>query len=242
MSEIQTELDRIISQVEEGHSKATAKGATPQSSKTLANLLTAIDTIPEATEPTLQSKSVTPSKSAQTVKPDSGYDGLSQVTVDGDADLKAENIKKGVNIFGVVGTLVAESGGESSGYQVATGVFNVASQVSEANATAATVTGIPFKPRMLLIQKAGSVSISISSIGKNKYYFCGYEQYADDDIYYQYVNYTGSSASRARANSTSTIYKIEVSEDGFILKRGTSSSTTYHYYIGTGDYTYVAIS
>lgn len=81
MSEIRTELDRIISQVEEGHSKATAKGATPQSSKTLANLLTAIETIPEASEPTLQSKTVSPSTSAQTVKPDSGYDGLSQVTV-----------------------------------------------------------------------------------------------------------------------------------------------------------------
>lgn len=81
MSEIRTELDRIISQVEEGHSKATAKGATPQSSKTLANLLTAIDTIPKASAPTLQSKTVSPSTSAQTVKPDSGYDGLSQVTV-----------------------------------------------------------------------------------------------------------------------------------------------------------------
>ena len=81
MSEIRTELDRIISQVEEGHSKATAKGATPQSSKTLANLLTAIDTIPKASAPTLQSKTVSPSTSSQTVKPDSGYDGLSQVTV-----------------------------------------------------------------------------------------------------------------------------------------------------------------
>lgn len=59
MSEIRTELDRIISQVEEGHSKATAKGATPQSSKTLANLLTAIDTIPVGEEVTAETSAYT---------------------------------------------------------------------------------------------------------------------------------------------------------------------------------------
>ena len=51
-----------------------------------------------------QSKTVTPAATEQIVAPDQGYDALSQVTVNGDADLVAGNIKKDVEIFGVVGT------------------------------------------------------------------------------------------------------------------------------------------
>lgn len=46
---------------------------------------------------------VTPNSYDQTVSPPEGYDGMMQVVVAGDSDLKSSNIKKGVNIFGFVG-------------------------------------------------------------------------------------------------------------------------------------------
>jgi hypothetical protein len=52
----------------------------------------------------LQSKTVTPTANDQMVICDNEYDALSSVTVNGDANLKAENIISGANIFGVEGS------------------------------------------------------------------------------------------------------------------------------------------
>jgi hypothetical protein len=119
----------------------------------IAQIQTALEGKASASEPVLQTKTVTPTTSSQSIKPDSGYDGLSNVivnaipstyvepsatkaattytpstsnqtiaagtycsgiqTIKGDANLKAENIKSGVNIFGITGT--ASGGGSNSG-------------------------------------------------------------------------------------------------------------------------------
>ena len=67
---------------------------------TIDEMATAVANI----SPNLQSKIVTPTNSGTTITPDSGYDGLSSVSVEGDSDLVANNIKHGVNIFGTSGT------------------------------------------------------------------------------------------------------------------------------------------
>ncbi len=80
---VQSEIDRIITAVGNAYSKVSQKGGTVPASQTVANLATAIDSIPAGGgAPSLQSKSVTyTANGTATITPDEGYDGLKKVDV-----------------------------------------------------------------------------------------------------------------------------------------------------------------
>ena len=100
------EKEDLSTELTEQSSLLTTQGVTIEDIKTALQGKTAGG----GEEVVLQEKTVTPSTSQQNVVADSDYTGLSKVVVNAvtsaiDSDIKATNIRKGVNILGVTGTL-----------------------------------------------------------------------------------------------------------------------------------------
>lgn len=122
---VRTEIDRIIGAVEAAHTAIVEKGGTTVRPYLVGNLADAINTIPVSADPKLQTKTVSPATSTQTVKPDSGYDGLSQVTVN--AMPTATQATPSISVSS--GGLITASATQSAGY-VAAGTKKATKQLT----------------------------------------------------------------------------------------------------------------
>lgn len=111
---IASELTKLETDITNAYDAIQTKGGTIPSNKNTENLSTAISSISGGGGKPEQNKTATPSTSSQTILPDTGYT-LSSVTVNAvtssiDNNIKASNIKEGIEILGVTGTLVSPSG------------------------------------------------------------------------------------------------------------------------------------
>lgn len=93
----------------------------------MVSAIAAIQTGGGGSAPQLQAKTATPSLSQQVISPDSGKDGLSSVTVAAitkallqslDADFVAGNIRKGKDLFGLVGSYEGSGSGGGGGQSI----------------------------------------------------------------------------------------------------------------------------
>lgn len=141
------------------------------------------------------------------------------ITVAGDADLIAENIMKGKDIFGVMGTLAA-----SSGMQMASGSFN--DRICEAKRYTTSeiiqrriTTNLSFTPKYLFIRISQATAQTSTSTkwtgGSAKEFFISNLNRAyvgravADDIYYMYLDI------------------VNLSSSGFTIKISFNHSTYY---------------
>lgn len=78
---VQSEINRLATAKTAIGTAIAGKGVAVPSGTKLDGMAALIEGIEQGSDPVLQSKTVSPTTSTQTVTPDSGYDGLSKVTV-----------------------------------------------------------------------------------------------------------------------------------------------------------------
>lgn len=120
---IASALDALNTDIQNARTAITNKGGTVTANGGSSQLATDIATIPSGSgsTPVIESLSVTPTTSSQTITASGGVDGYSPITVSAvdntiDSNITAGNIKSGVNILGITGTYEGSGGGGNVGY------------------------------------------------------------------------------------------------------------------------------
>jgi hypothetical protein len=169
-------------------------GTVPAVTVPAANVLTGTTIAGTAgTMPNNGAVTITPGTTNQTIA--AGYHNGSGV-VNGDADLIASNIKSGVNIFGVVGTVdIASLGGKryATGTAVATSFNSAFTYINgtTVNQFSITVSGLTFKPSLIyaFVNQSGVTAIAV------------YSEYAND-VYPKAVKVTNGGFNSSNFTST----------------------------------------
>lgn len=204
-----------------------------------SQMAAAIDSIVLAV---LQSKTVTPSASEQTIQPDSGYNGLSTVVVSGDADLVGSNIKKDVSIFGVTGTYDGSGGTiTESPFPFSPGEY-FGNHMGDTSSTLSCQISCPYgKKVILIVMHRASITLSAN----------GYELiYTNSDkaniisIYqksYPNETVTITQASQARIAACYFIVDPLVTISSPEIQQMDNTSQVYKYTITARSYPYLAV-
>lgn len=111
---ISSEIQRIKNNIAGAYTACEEKGAALPAQQNSDNLPSCISAIPSST-PTIDSLTVTPMTTSQTITAGSGVDGYSPINVEAvtssiDSNIVAGNIKKNVTILGVTGSYEGSGG------------------------------------------------------------------------------------------------------------------------------------
>ena len=161
---IATAIQNAQQKVADAYTAISNKGGTLPATQNLSNMPTAIGTI--STGGAISSLTITPTTSQQTITASGGVDGYSPITVNAvtssiDANIQAGNIKSGVTILGVSGS-VTPLAGETRSVAITSTSGNTFTPSSGKNGiTSITVT--PTNQAKTITPTTSSQSITVPS-------------------------------------------------------------------------------
>ena len=149
------------------------------------------------------SKSVSPNFSSGnvTVSPDSPNNVMSNVVINKDSNLTPENIKEGVSIFGVTGSLNSSSSSGNGNYNLYVVEFEPGSNYS-------TVT-CGFRPKTIMISRSGG--------NGNSSFTCWYDESVSTSSYYYWGSSVNSNSKLTGTIGSGSNHITSIHDNGFSL-------------------------